>query len=144
MKPKEETTRRMLDRISRLERRKRQILHSPKRIDELSALEWAIPILERHVRIASDKENTRRKAFYKHEKQNIIVALLQRDGNRCYLCNEHMEPELMTIDHVIPLHKKGKDDMSNYRLAHEKCNLEKGNLMVEDYLRLKSEGKYDS
>lgn len=33
----------------------------------------------------------------------------------------------MTIDHFIPLAKGGSNHIRNLRLAHKKCNLEKGN-----------------
>lgn len=42
----------------------------------------------------------------------------------------------MTIDHVTPLSKGGADDTTNYRLAHSRCNAEKGNAMpTKDQLK---------
>lgn len=105
---------------------------SPSNIAEISAIEWAIPILEEYI-FTTFGQLPVRTSWYKHEKRYIINKLWDRDGNICYLCEEIMKYNDVTIDHVIPLSKNGKDNMSNYKLAHPFCNLEKGNMLLEVY-----------
>lgn len=135
-KPKGETARRQYGRIAILERRMRQLVskrfQTDSNIAEISAIEWAIPILEQYM---SDKygDMAQRVKWHKHEKLQIKSDLWDRDGQTCYLCNQPMTYRAATIDHVQPLAKGGKDDMSNYRLAHPLCNIQKGHLTLDEF-----------
>lgn len=62
-----------------------------------------------------------------------IERLLKRDGHYCYICNEKMDSELNTnddyypsIEHVKALANGGTHTWNNVKLAHRKCNWEKG------------------
>lgn len=60
-------------------------------------------------------------------RQDIVDVLVDRDGLFCYLCPEPYTIEHRpTIDHVKPLSKGGSWELNNLRLAHRKCNQEKG------------------
>ena len=62
-----------------------------------------------------------------NSRQEIVDILRKRDGFACYLCPEPYTDELgPTIDHVKPLSKGGTWDLDNLKLAHRKCNQEKG------------------
>jgi len=130
---------REVNRIERLRRRLRAISKYPsqKQLGEISALEWAIPILEQHVKAKYEHVPAARILFHKHEKSLIVYQLLQRDGDICYLCGLKMPHGDMTIDHVVPLSKGGLDAMINYKLTHELCNVEKGNMTEADYRKMK-------
>lgn len=59
--------------------------------------------------------------------------VFERDGFVCQLCGEQLDmlakvPELLapTIDHVVPLSRGGKHEMSNAQSAHYSCNARKG------------------
>lgn len=69
------------------------------------------------------------------------MQVFKRDGWICQICfepvsfpvradrcrdveREDWEP---TIDHVIPRSLGGPDEIDNLRLAHRKCNLDRGN-----------------
>lgn len=112
---------------------------SPTNIGEISAIEWAIPILEKHLHDTYG-EIAIRASWHKHEKVEIMAELWLRDGNICYLCDHELDPARATIDHVIPLSKGGKDNMSNYKLTHEECNISKGNMMPEVFFERKRKG----
>lgn len=135
MSRKGETPRHFVDRIERLRRRLRAISKYPssKQMGEISALEWAIPILEHYVQEKYQDVPAARTLFHKHEKMLIIYQLISRDGKICYLCGLEMKDGDVTIDHVIPLSKGGLDAMINYKLTHELCNLEKGNMTEAQY-----------
>lgn len=139
-----DSPRRQMGRISVLERRMRQLLQvhykKPAQIAEISALEWAIPILEQHL---TDKygDMAMRVKWHKHEKNIIKQRIFERDGDVCYLCEQRIYYPTATIDHVVPLAKGGADDMSNYRLVHPLCNIQKGNMTVDQYLQAKEKAK---
>ena len=54
-------------------------------------------------------------------------------GSVCYLCGDdipggrhYLQPDALTIDHVIPVARGGSDDIENLRPAHRACNIRKG------------------
>jgi hypothetical protein len=64
--------------------------------------------------------------------------IFKRDGYDCYLCNTPTNPTAAHIqgqpgwelyphlEHVIPISKGGPDTKDNIRIAHAKCNIDKG------------------
>lgn len=64
--------------------------------------------------------------------------VIERDGLNCYLCNipvdftaphSQGQPGWETyphLDHVVPLALGGDDTLENVKLAHAKCNIDKG------------------
>lgn len=66
-----------------------------------------------------------------------LKKLIERDGMRCALCggmcdandqewNNGIGPLYPTIDHIIPMSKKGGHVWSNVQIAHAVCNYRKG------------------
>jgi len=55
-----------------------------------------------------------------------IVALILRDGDRCYLCGQSLRRSSVHVEHVKPRTRGGSDELANKRLAHADCNLWKG------------------
>lgn len=55
--------------------------------------------------------------------------VLHRDGYRCQYCG--IKPAL-TIDHVLPRSRGGKDEWLNVVAACQKCNIKKGNKTPEE------------
>ena len=61
--------------------------------------------------------------------------LISKYGSVCYLCKEPFTSiKEATIDHWIPKSKGGVDDISNYRLAHDRCNSLKSNLSPDEFV----------
>ena len=59
--------------------------------------------------------------------KNIVLTrknIMKRDGNRCQYCGSSSD---LTIDHVIPKSRNGKDTWDNLVTACNKCNHKKGN-----------------
>lgn len=59
--------------------------------------------------------------------------IFDRDGWRCWLCQEAVEktlpsrdPAAATLDHVIPISRGGEHTRANVRLAHRICNMRRG------------------
>lgn len=132
--PNDETARRAVQRIARLERRLRQIdinRKTEQQAGEISALKWAIPILEEYVEFKYGKSPNKRMELWKHEYIAIKENLSKDYGNVCYICGVKKKIKNLTIDHFIPLDAGGKDNYSNYRLACSPCNTEKGNKVYD-------------
>lgn len=82
------------------------------------------------------KEYKRRTSMIENGNVNWNISidrLLKRDGDNCYICNKIMNKDLHyneddypNIEHIKPLSKGGTHTWDNVKLAHRKCNLEKG------------------
>ena len=56
-----------------------------------------------------------------------VQAVRKRDGYRCWLCHKKFRGDFeITIDHAIPKARGGTNELSNLRLAHERCNHDRG------------------
>lgn len=63
-----------------------------------------------------------------NQKNKWVKKHLLRTTNICGLCKEviHNMKEV-SIDHIVPLSKGGRDAPDNMQIAHIECNLKKGN-----------------
>ena len=78
------------------------------------------------------KKNGGQYAYYTRKQ------IIDRDGSDCYLCQEpvdftapHVQGQLgwetyPHVEHVVPLALGGDDTLENVKLAHAKCNIDKG------------------
>ena len=62
---------------------------------------------------------------------NVRVAMIKearRDEAPCPLCGEALGPsdDLLHIDHIVPLARGGRTEMSNLQVVHRICNQKKG------------------
>ena len=58
------------------------------------------------------------------------INILKRDNFTCQYCSK--KSTTMTIDHIIPRNKGGKDRWGNLVAACSKCNTKKGNNLLEN------------
>lgn len=86
-------------------------------------------------RARSRDQDHRRRAFMRMGESERIDSLeiYERDGWRCGLCYERVDPQLAwphpqspSLDHIIPLARGGNHVRTNVQLAHLTCNLSKG------------------
>ena len=83
---------------------------------------------DRLERIKSQSERKR----YIAEQRRIVTAsmrydVMRRDNFRCVLCGASQKDGVtLHVDHIIPLAKGGKSEMSNLRTLCDLCNLGKG------------------
>ncbi len=71
---------------------------------------------------------------------------LKADCHCCYLCGYSLDysikdpkdPLSPTIDHIVPLSKKGGNQKWNLKIAHKKCNSIKGNQELSSLIFIKS------
>ena len=55
------------------------------------------------------------------------AVIYERDGGVCGICSKRVSREDASVDHIVPLSKGGKHSYLNTRLAHIKCNVQRGN-----------------
>lgn len=65
------------------------------------------------------------------EWRKIRLQVLDRDGAQCGYCQDRNGP--LEVDHVIPVSKGGKEDLSNLVVACRSCNASKGGLSLEEW-----------
>jgi 5-methylcytosine-specific restriction endonuclease McrA len=56
-----------------------------------------------------------------------LRGVAERDGGRCQYTGKQLTREEMTLDHVLPRSKGGRDEWGNLVLAHKQVNHRKGN-----------------
>lgn len=61
-------------------------------------------------------------------KGGTVASIFQRDKRRCWICGHAVRKDEATRDHVDPRSRGGYDKAKNYRLAHARCNVARGNL----------------
>jgi 5-methylcytosine-specific restriction endonuclease McrA len=62
-----------------------------------------------------------RPKIHKRARQEIY----KRDGYACLMCG-NSNPEMLSIDHIVPLSKGGKNRKENMQTLCKLCNSEKG------------------
>ena len=62
-------------------------------------------------------------------------------GDICHYCNLDMtdKQHLRTLDHKIPKSKGGKNNAENILIACQPCNLSKGNMDYDEFIKLRRE-----
>lgn len=76
-----------------------------------------------------------RRLFHAKWRWQRVTALFARDGHDCTICRRPLsrkvkdpyDPDYITFDHIVPRSKGGLDVVTNLRLAHAKCNFQRGN-----------------
>lgn len=59
-------------------------------------------------------------------------ALFARDRNFCMYCGMKFSDSQLTRDHVVPISRGGKDEWQNVAAACRRCNIHKGDRLLED------------
>ena len=70
--------------------------------------------------------------YHKIPYRKIVLTkhnILKRDKNKCVYCGSTKK---LTIDHVIPKSKGGKDTWKNLVTCCDKCNNKKGNVTLDN------------
>jgi 5-methylcytosine-specific restriction endonuclease McrA len=73
-------------------------------------------------------------------KQDVLIPieqindLINKAKNICFWCGNTIKQNDMQLDHVYPLSKGGKHDISNLVVSCRKCNNRKSNKHPEDWM----------
>ena len=57
----------------------------------------------------------------------------ERDDYTCQFCGEQPGKEKLTIDHLIPVSKDGRDEITNYVTCCEECNQRKADMPLSEF-----------
>lgn len=106
----------------------RKINVSPEEAVEMA---FAAPVLR-----TAQRKDARVMSGTTRGRRRIVSRLRGKYGDNCHWCKNCMVfdgdgPLRATIEHVIPLDRGGLDNLNNMRLAHKKCNNQRGNNMPE-------------
>jgi 5-methylcytosine-specific restriction endonuclease McrA len=89
------------------------------------AWEKADPVRYRRQKIKN--ESTRRARLRGSYVETVDPGVVfHRDNGTCGICGGPVDPERVSIDHVVPLSRGGLHSYSNVQLAHLACNTRKG------------------
>jgi 5-methylcytosine-specific restriction endonuclease McrA len=61
--------------------------------------------------------------------------ILEDSDNICFYCGGKYDTRYLHIDHKIPKSRGGSNKKSNLVVACQKCNLLKGTLTIEEFLK---------
>ena len=63
---------------------------------------------------------------YRRHRWALADAQVQATGfTFCVLCQRRMPPDVLTVDHIVPCHDGGTDEVENLQLACGPCNTRK-------------------
>ena len=66
----------------------------------------------------------------------ISRTLRQRDGDRCFFCCMKVEPEDESVEHLVATTHGGPNHLSNFFLAHRRCNADAGHLSAPEKIAI--------
>lgn len=64
-----------------------------------------------------------------------LLKLLDEQGKCCALTGVALTPQTVSLDHIVPIHEDGPDDMSNVQLVHATINTMKGTMSQDEFVR---------
>lgn len=69
------------------------------------------------------------------DKKNLRKEIVEEAGRICYICGEYIPiGQYPTLDHVIPKSVLGKDVKENLKCCCKRCNDDKSNTHIVDYV----------
>ena len=69
----------------------------------------------------------------RHQVQLNRGNIFKRDGYRCAYCDSNQQKKELTLDHVVPQSKGGKNEWTNLITSCKKCNNNKGDMDVKEF-----------
>jgi 5-methylcytosine-specific restriction endonuclease McrA len=80
-----------------------------------------------HYRRQSEKNRKMRQKYkaFLGNKKSLRDVLVKRHGSCCNICNQPLEVHEMTVDHVIPLHQHGTNQLKNLQILCKDCHIAK-------------------
>lgn len=87
------------------------------------------------------RKRTRRESRQFHEARRKtafveivdIDLLWEIDEGKCGICGDDVDPDNFHVDHIKPLSRGGKHEITNTQIAHPSCNIKKNNRLEGEY-----------
>lgn len=104
-------------------RRRERRVDQARRLQEAGEHERAAVVMS-HLKVRDYRWDD---AEYRRNRKAVMAA-----QTACWLCGsgEQLPGDRWTVDHVVPRSKGGDHSLANLRLAHEECNLFRGDKEV--------------
>ncbi|HBI7094978.1 HNH endonuclease (plasmid) [Clostridium perfringens] len=80
------------------------------------------------------------KREYTLEEQNYIVKLKNENDVCCY-CGKKLSRRERTLEHILPINRGGETVPENLAVCCEKCNKEKSDMTLQEYIEYKDRKK---
>jgi 5-methylcytosine-specific restriction endonuclease McrA len=79
-----------------------------------------------------------KKEVVKRKKSSILIrSLIKRDGKSCFYCDQTLEEDEMTVEHLFSINQGGTNHISNLAISCKPCNNEAGHLSVVEKVKLR-------
>ena len=84
------------------------------------------------------RERLRGPAIVSKVNRAALEQLIRKQRYRCALTNRKLTPQTVSLDHVVPLSRTGRDGhrLDNVQLVTSEANRAKGAMDAEDFLQL--------
>lgn len=66
----------------------------------------------------------------------VFATLRRRDGDLCFFCRGHVEQDGESIEHLVAITHQGPNHISNFVLAHRRCNADAGHLSAMEKIAI--------
>jgi len=80
------------------------------------------------------------KNYLDWERPKLLEHLVERDGDRCFLCGKEMHGD-MTVEHLLAIAHGGNSQLANLCLVHNECNSRAGSLPLTEKIQMFFERK---
>lgn len=82
------------------------------------------------------QSNSKPKINRKQYSEDVRKLVYHQAKGKCAICGKPLSYDAMTLDHIVPLAKGGRDRVSNLQCTHLCCNQMKGNMQTKDFIKL--------
>ena len=66
----------------------------------------------------------------------MIMQLIEQQSFRCALSGKTLTPETASLDHILPLARGGKHELSNLWAVDHQVNSAKGTMTVDEFVSM--------
>lgn len=77
-----------------------------------------------------------KRAKKKAGRNPVFNTLRRRDGDLCFFCQQDVDEEVESIEHLVAVTHQGPNHISNYVLAHRVCNAQAGHLSAMEKIAI--------
>lgn len=77
-----------------------------------------------------------KRAKSKPGRNPVFNTLRRRDGDLCFFCQQHVGEEVESIEHLVAVTHQGPNHISNYVLAHRRCNAQAGHMSAMEKIAI--------
>ena len=111
------------------------VLNKFNKFMSMTSEKTAALLVKRGRAIQIDK-STIQLLFDKKDWNKLRKEIIKNENRTCYICGKQIpEDEKVTIDHLIPRSRMGKDSKENLHCCCSHCNEDKGNMTIREYYK---------